>query len=398
MRPHRHRLVVFTLLAVWVTAGGCDTQQQKKDQLAKQWQKTAAPTKLTTAEAMLERGQLDQADKILQEIFSSNTANAAAYVLRGRLNALRGAVDAADRDFVVAIEQDPTLDKAWAYRAAIAVNRRDWQTALECYSQALALKPNVLEYRLGLAESCIAVGDTAQAIQTMQQGVAANPTDSATLAGAADIYSRCGRLNEAVELYEKCALLEPANSTYAEALAYAYAAQGQWDKATDHFHRLLSLVEDASQKQAILETLASCAMNAQRYGLAVNCYDRLVIQRRTDAEVWLALANAALGAHLYTRAENAARKALQYRPGCPKATASLGAALYLQQRYDAALAQFTQLQKDEQLASFGWFMAGQCWQKLGQSAKAQLAFKKAAEQPASSLLVERLLKNQANAL
>lgn len=207
----------------------------------------------------------------------------------------------------------------------------------------------------------------------------------------AELYHRLGQLDQTAVYYEKVLLLNPDDAQTLESLGYCYAAQKNWAKATDTFERLLQTVRDEAHIQRVLRTLGRCALNAERYNQAIRYYDRLSTLRRNDPDVWLNMARAALGAGLADRAAENARRALVLNPGWTQAYAVLGAAQYLQGHHTEALRSFSYLRNDDELGGFAWFMSGRCYAQLGQLARAEAAYKQAADRSADGSLVARFL-------
>jgi len=150
---------------------------------------------------------------------------------------------------------------------------------------------------------------------------------------------------------------------------------------------------DESQKENYLRLLASCSLSAGQYRDALNAFDKLSVMRRSDPDVWLGMAQAALGMSDLKRARYSAQKALSYKHQCPQADAILGSADYLDKKYLSALERFTRLSGDPQVGGFACFMAGRCYLKMGRMEQAQAAFDKAIqiypESPLAALLMNQ---------
>jgi Tfp pilus assembly protein PilF len=88
-----------------------------------------------------------------------------------------------------------------------------------------------------------------------------------------------------------------------------------------------------------------------------------------------------------------ARRALSLRPGCAQAIALIGCAQYAKGNYGAAAESFEKIVSDKKTAGFSWLMMARCYEQLGQTGKAERAYKRAMEICPDSQLGDFLTKN-----
>ena len=135
-------------------------------------------------------------------------------------------------------------------------------------------------------------------------------------------------------------------------------------------------------------------MNGGQYGRAVNCYSQLSVEERDNADIWVKMGQAALGAGAPKRAFTCGQKALALQPGYTDAIALIGCAQYTGGDYTAALRSFGRIAADKKNAGFSWLMRARCYEQLGQTSKAERAYKRAREINPRSELGDFLAKGK----
>ena len=397
MRPKN---IISFVIAVTVIAmlGGCASHEQKKQAVVEHWEKSTAQAKLSTVESLMERGQIAEAKKTLEKCLETEPESAMAHFLMGRVYFIENRTAEAEMSFGRAVMLDSTLDAAWYFRGGLAFSQGDTAMAMAYYQKAMSLQPAKIEYVVSAAQLLMHTGDYTAAQTLLTQAMGHKLRNRDLLVCMAELYSRMKQPEKAIDCYEQILLLNSRDQQALQSLGYCYVTQKDWNKAAQTFETLLNIISDDAHKESVLESLGMCAMNAGRYGQALKCYDKLSLIRRDDPEAWLNMALAALGADLPKRAAYSAQKALQLKPSWSQAYAVLGSSQYLTARYIDALASFARVREDDQMGGFAWFMTGRCYARLGQTANAETAYKKAGDFSKDNLLISRFLKEKTDAL
>jgi len=214
------------------------------------------------------------------------------------------------------------------------------------------------------------------------------PKEVSLKVAAAELMWRLGRNGRAIELYKQAMLMTSDNADIAELLGYCYIFDGKWDEAAEIFNGLLERCGDGPKKKLYLQAAALCSMSAAQYSRAATCYSRLAVDERDNAEIWVKIGQAALGAGATQRASMCGKKALALRPGYADAIALVGCAQYAAGDYDAAVKSFEEIAADKKNGGFSWLMRARCYEQLGAKSQAEHAYKKASEiNPRSELNV-----------
>jgi tetratricopeptide (TPR) repeat protein len=379
------------LVSILAFSTGCDSYATKKAAAKLRWEKTTAKTKVPAARGLFENGRIDDAEKTLQECLEINPEVAEAHLLMGRIHFVRGNLTQALDSLLLAVKLDNKLDKAWYLLAAVSQQNNQPQKAIEYYSKAMSLKPANVDYITAVAETYAARGQYAEAVTLLETKSKLLPGSVELKVVSADVLNRRGNTEQAIVLYNRALLLKPGDPDITEALAYCYIIDKQWARAAKMFEELVADADNA-RKTDYLQLLAMCCMNAGDYGKAVTYYDRLSVTRRDDAELWLQMGQAALGAAAPKRTYACADRALALRPAWPDAIALKACAQYLSADYAAAIRTFKKITSNERIGAFAWTMTGRCYQQLGQTVRARRAYEKAAHLNPESELLSLLMK------
>lgn len=392
------KLKVLAFTGLWICvlcpqAGCSNSQAEKKQAMEAQWKQSSAGAQLPAIDTLIENGRIKEAKKEINKSLQAFPDSAQVHYLAGRVHVIDGDNSKAKWSFLKAIELDAEMACAWHALGSIAVLENDNGHALDCYVQAFRLDPLKTEHVLSLSEIYVETGQAEQARQVLKDGLVKQPRSLELMLALAGLDRQMGQYNDAEALYEQAILLYGAKPEILEPCAYFYVARGQWQKAADLFQQLIGQYSPGSEHYtSALRSLAMCLFNAGRYAESLKRFDQLSVSCRDDADVWLYMAQAALGADDVSRATACAQKSLQIKPAQPAAYAVLGSAQYMQGYYHDAIVAFDRVTGDKDLAAYAWFMTGRCYQRLGQTIQANTAFKRAEELNPNGELVRTFLK------
>ncbi|MEN6309056.1 MAG: tetratricopeptide repeat protein [Anaerohalosphaeraceae bacterium] len=382
-------------LCMLALVAGCQTQQQAGTTAKDQYNQTAAPVKLSTAQVEYNQGMYPEARKTITQVLDADSANAPAYCLLGKIDLAEGKPVPAREAFGRALACDPNHAEAWFGSGVVAQSEDNHPLALKQYQKAQACNPDNIEYAVAIANTMNALGRSEEAAQYLDAQIASNGKDVQLLCTAAATANRLGDREKAIQLYRRASIADPRNRDVQCSLATVYVAGSDWQNAADTYEKLLVSATD-KQKEECLQMLASCSLNAGQFRKALHAYDKLSVIRRDDPDVWLGMSQAALGTSDLKRARYSAQKSLSLKQDGPQADAILGSADYLDKKYLSALERFNRLSGDPQVGGFASFMAGRCYLKLGRITQAQTAFDKALQISPESPLVALFMKQNTN--
>lgn len=376
-----YQIAGLLMMALCVPAG-CNDYAQRKQAMERKWDQSSSQAQLPSIASQIDRGQIKPAKDALIKCLRANPELAEAHYLSGRIHVIEGRHEPARRAFEKAVELDPENADAWHNLGSLAVLKADNARALECYEKANEAAPLNVEYSISLSDLYVENQQADKAEQILKDALVRQQQNLDLELAMASLYRRIGETQKAAALCEQALLFHGKHPQILEPCAYLYMSMAQWAKAADTFKELAAIYPENSERHTqVLRSLAMSSFNAERFAEALQYYDKLSAVCRDDADIWLNMAESALGAEDADKAAASAQKALKLRPAWPAAFAALGGAQYLKGEYEDAIRSFNNIIDDDQFGSYGWLMSGKCYQKLGQTAQANAAF-------------ERLLKKQ----
>jgi len=388
--------VICSGLFLAIIAGLCGCQNEtdaKKKAFLENYQKKSSPVKLTAIRGQLENGQIDQAQKSLQELLVEEPENVSALTLMGRIWIAQKNLPEAKASFEKAIALNEPTGEALLGMGVVAQSGDDHTTALDYYQKALALAPANTECILAVSNTLDVLGRSDEAASLLDAKLSIKPSDSTLLMAAAAQAGRSGNRDKAIRLYQHAAEANSKNTQAMQSLATLYVSSGNWANAADVYAKMVAMAAE-SDKEEVLQKFATCSFNAGRFRVALDSYDKLSLSQRDNADVWLGMAQSALGVSDVKRARNAARKVMSLVDNSIEAQLVLGCANYLDGKYLTSLELFNRLSADDKAGGFATFMAGKCYQKLGRTKQAQAAFDRATQTAPDSPLVSMFLNEK----
>lgn len=381
------RIVPLLIGGLLCLTASCTPYAERKAAMEARWEQSAARAKLPMVEEYLQQGRLKDAFKLLHKCLEADPELAEAHCLMGRIYLAQGQTRIAEESFTRAVDLNPQLDEAWFARGGLAQDAEQLEAAAEYYEKALALKPLHVDYILRVAYLYDLQDRTAQAEELLNRSLRQLPGEVPLLQAQAQMLQRRREFSEAAALLEQARYQSGQDPQVLEMLGVCYMSQREWAAAQKIFEELL-VSKDLKNYESLLQWTGVCALNAGRYSRALKYFNQLSVYRREDPQLWLEMAQAALGAQLPERARECAQKALRYQPGWMEAQAALACSYYTEKQYAQAAAAFDPLCRDEKWGPFGWWMTGRCWQQLGQISKAREAFGRAVVMEPDSPLIK----------
>lgn len=385
-------IIVLTIAAGLIVAtAGCDSYAQKREAAYQRWEKTTAKAKVPLARALFTKESFQEAYIILSRCIAADPELLEAHMLMGKVMYSQGRLADAANSFETAANLDDWTDEAWYMLGRISQQQGDHQKAVASFQKAIEIRPINTGYIIALARTYSAQQQYTKALALLSEKSILDQGNVDLNIAKADILLEMGKVDQAIKIYNRGLLIGGADSETMAALGYCYIMADKWEDAA----RMFETIAESSQgetKTLYMKLIAMCSMNGAEYGKAVEYYDKLTVDDRESAELWLSMGHAALGADAPNRAASCASRALELRPAWPDAIALNGCSLYLKRDYNRALATFRKIASDKQLGPFAWLMTARCYQQLGQTARADKALKNARHLDPDSELVTLLTK------
>ncbi|MGA2137632.1 MAG: tetratricopeptide repeat protein [Verrucomicrobiia bacterium] len=274
---------------------------------------------------------------LARPVFSdgAGTNTAAELIWRGRAELASNRWSAAEEDFRLAAEFEPTNSTAYAWLGASlsALNRR--QEATAAYEKALELNPLRTNTWFYLAGSYYSLGNHEKAADAYQKYVSLSPGNDKAYYWLYSSLTRLKRYREAEKACRQAIAINPTNSVYYLSLGYCLNELGRYGEADKTLEKSLSL--NPQDPDAHL-WLGICRYHEKNYQQAISSLRKsLTLQpANNEADYWIGRSFAALSR--YEQAVNAFREAVRIDPNDSQAHEWLGFSLLRLGRFDEATA------------------------------------------------------------
>jgi len=171
----------------------------------------------------------------------------------------------------------------------------EYEVAIECYQDALALRGETPVYWSNLAASRLLAGDREGAREAYRTAIECSTTDGQR----ATYHNRLGKLEhdagdpvEAVAWYERALHLEATNVEYLDNLATSARVLGEPERAERAFQDAIEIASQDGERATYWNRLGNLYYAEGSYEEAVRAYDRVLALDDDDPVYWSNRANA----------------------------------------------------------------------------------------------------------
>jgi predicted AlkP superfamily phosphohydrolase/phosphomutase/Tfp pilus assembly protein PilF len=262
---------------------------------------------------------------------------------QARILQRQGDFDAAQRQYQIAIEREPSFGPAYGSLAQVESQRGRHCRALEVLIEGFGKSANL---------------------------------PMAAITGLIDEGAACGRLEEAGDVLNKLHPVYRSTSAFHAALGLLEQQSGRFDTALRHYGRALSV--DPLDQLAIEQTVE--VLRRQRREQEARSFFKQVVDKATgDVAAMNQLAVVALRQGWPGEAEKLLRRVLQSDPGNPGLLANLAASLMQQRRIPEAIEAISRAVERDPENARNYFNLGAMLAEQGRLQEALAAFDNAAQ-------------------
>lgn len=217
---------------------------------------TPTPTYLEQAQFHSFRGQYEEAIANYTEAIRLDPQNRRAYYGRGNAYAELGDYEEAVADYSQAIRLDPNQPGAYYSRGVVLSYQGQYEEAVADYREALVLSPTYASAYNNLAWTLAHDLDTdyEEALEYALRAVELDP-DEYHHDTLAMVYCKLEQYDEALDHYYLALSLDPHFAASYRGRADVYLALGDHQSALEDYERYLDLEPEASDRQAVEETI-----------------------------------------------------------------------------------------------------------------------------------------------
>jgi tetratricopeptide (TPR) repeat protein len=263
----------------------------------------SAQGRLSLAQAYAATNDLKNAIDALE--FIVNDEPRVAGVL-GQYQEQAGMLKEATASYTVALANDPMNRGLKFRRIAAAFNDGNYSQAAQFATEAQSQHPDDLRFPRLRARAIFESGDPGRAVTILEPVARANPRDTATQLGLADLYNDAGRdgdaertlrqllevepsnaealnylgylladrgrsLDEAVRLVERALVAEPGNPAYLDSLGWAHFRRGNFEEAEKY---LAPAAQQLPRNAVVQDHLGDVLARRGRWAEAISAWTR----------------------------------------------------------------------------------------------------------------------------
>lgn len=250
---------------------------------------------LGLARARINQERFDEALGGARELLASQREDTRVWTMIGWIEIRRGQAPAAAEALAEAMRLAPWNTGAQHLAATLAVNRRDWPTAVRLFRQLTRGEPANALLWIQLAEAQYGAQDYERALAAAEQLLALSPEHADGLLWKGAALSALGRRQEAIEALRAALAGAPASPVLAWlALANTYYALRLFPEAIAAYRQAEKF---ASHREAAQDSLGIALKDAGQFDAALQLFEAARAKRPEDAFVWrqIGFVNAALG-------------------------------------------------------------------------------------------------------
>ena len=239
--------------------------------------------------------------------------------------------------YTQALRIRPDLAEAFYYLGLSYSALQKYSDAIDAFKQAIRIKPHYLEALYNLGVACEDVGLHQEGIETFSQVLKLKPDCAEAYYGLGGAYTNLSRYQDAVDAFRQAVKLKP---DYVEAyynLGVACGLLGRYGEAADACKQALKLKPDLAEAH---NNLGVAYLKLNRYEEAMDAYNQALKLRPDyqDARYNLEFTSAKFYSSLKRHAEavNALQRAIKIRPDSFEAYDTLGSLCTMLGRYQEA--------------------------------------------------------------
>ena len=250
---------------------------------------------LGLARARINQERFDEALGGARELLASQREDTRVWTMIGWIEIRRGQAPAAAEALAEAMRLAPWNTGAQHLAATLAVNRRDWPTAVRLFRQLTRGEPANALLWIQLAEAQYGAQDYERALAAAEQLLALSPEHADGLLWKGAALSALGRRQEAIEALRAALAGAPASPVLAWlALANTYYALRLFPEAIAAYRQAEKF---ASHREAAQDSLGIALKDAGQFDAALQLFEAARAKRPEDPFVWrqIGFVNAALG-------------------------------------------------------------------------------------------------------
>ncbi|MBU0639303.1 MAG: tetratricopeptide repeat protein [Planctomycetes bacterium] len=316
-------LAVFAGLGAAIFVGCQASQPTPRAEAQRAWDGQRAALKYELAEAELQHGRTGQAITLAREAVGLSPVQPGHAQLLARAYLAQGDPAAAYNVLTSLRRTHPQFAEAAYLLGVVHERQQRWDRAIAEFSAAVRIRPDVLDYRIALAQALTAAGNTAAATATLAEAEDRFEAEPLYQLACAELYRQAGLLEPACLAYERALQLGINDAAAQQALGLCQYWLGNHEAAQDYLEPIV--LREKSPSLAVMSAYAGCLFAQGHLQPAADWLTRFTAQCPDGGPLWLLLARVQHAQGDLAAAADSARQATRLMPQAPEAFLVLAA-------------------------------------------------------------------------
>jgi len=349
-------------------------------------------SELTSARVHIQQNDWDNAVAALEKAVAANPQNAEAQFLLGRGYGAQGRFVNMNRAFAASLAAAPQFEpeiKAWRqkyfaeyFNAGVkAARENNFAAARDAFAVAVVIDPQQTEVNRNLAYVYARAGEFEKAFTLYQEALANNPADWQAALAVADLYNQRREYEKSATTLEQALQKNPEQSQVLAALAGVYDGLGKSEDALAAYQQAL---QSKPEDKELLLNLAQLYLMKNDYANAAQQYARVLSlePENFEANYNVGLIYLKIGERAQKTARDLERQIPSRPEGRMKSAAPRDSSRTISfdreaiRNFKTAVPFLQKSVKLDSLHAGAYFNLGVGLTRLGETAKAQEAFKR----------------------
>jgi tetratricopeptide (TPR) repeat protein len=362
-----------------VACSGCSsfskvlTPPNEKNAAKERWSSVRSKLKLELAGESFTGGQMEEAQKNLDEALSLRPDSGDAYILQAKILLEKGQTAAASEALEEALRHGADTPDTDYLSGVVSQRYEKLDDALAWYRRASRRDPMSAPYVVAVAETLVSLGRPTEAMELVTSRLTDFEQNATLRALAGGIYMMLGRFEEATTSYREASRISPDDSRLKMQLGLALTFAKNYQEAETV---LASVGGHDAPDPSVLAALGRCRLALGDGDGAKEVLRKVVDAEPNRARSWVLLARASVESKDLLTARRAATQAVQLQPANREYRLMLGSICWEQKDYPATVSTLEEVLKggDDDLALY---MLADCYRGMGKTKEARETVRRA---------------------
>ena len=389
-----NRALLCSLVLALSTLGCQPSHQENKEAALKRWNHARSQLTVDMARQQYENGNINKAIKTVKHALETDPQSAPASLLLAQIYLEKNQLGRAREYFDKSLSLDPANAQAYYGLGIIHEKWNELEQAFASYQAAWDQQPDHIPYLLAMAETRVAQGRLADALQILTEQAGHRNRNASVCLAAGNILTTLERHDQALRMFQRAHSANPEDLAIKESLAFALYRAGDTEKALLAFKELLDVTTAQSSDDvwAYHLALGDCHLRLAHYHDAQRCFEVVRDHDINNPAVWTRLAQTAIGRQDYSQARYYAQKALSLQNDQSEALMVLGYAALKERQYQQAQEFLNQVTKLDSRNGLAYCLLGQTLQAAGDPSQAKACYARALEINPQDTLARHLIR------